>query len=217
MMRLSKPPDGTPKRSTDTVSQKHPEGAPFNRCFMWSSVISCVTLSLATACQTRAPQPIRAADFPISGYTLLDSKGHSVRLEGPFPPGLPVLVTFMYTTCTTVCPQEAAAFASLQARLGENTGRVRILAISMDPAHDTPQAMAAFLARFHAREGWTFLTGSEGDLRRVRKEFQDRVPGGGPPMPQIFLRSPKDGCWVRFSGSHSSGDLLEICRKEGVL
>lgn len=181
------------------------------------ALAASAAIALAVGCHPHVSQPVRAADFPISGYTFQDPQGRAVRLEGAFPVGLPVLVTFMYTTCTTVCPQEAATFASLQARLGENTGRVRIIALSMDPAHDTPQAMAAFMERFHAREGWTFLTGKEEDLRRVRREFQERVPGEGPSMPQVFLRSPRDGRWVRLSGSHSSGEFLEICRQEGVL
>ncbi len=182
---------------------------------MKASLMFCILL--LAGCAQKPSEPARALDFPVSAYTLIDQEGRAVHLEGVFPADRPVVLTFMFTTCKTDCPQLAASFATLQARLGSGTGRVRLMAISLDPAHDTPKAMKAFLAQFRAKEGWDFYTGSDADLRRIRHEFMDRVPGEGPLMPITFMRSPRDQRWIRIAGQRSSTEFMEICVKEGVL
>lgn len=180
-----------------------------------ASLLFCALLLVG--CAQKPAEPARAADFPVSAYQLIDQDGRAVRLEGEFPADRPVVLTFMFTTCKTDCPQLAASFATLQARLGNETGRVRLLAISLDPAQDTPKAMNAFLAQFRAKEGWDFYTGTDADLRRIRHEFMARVPGEGPLMPITFLRSPRDQRWIRIAGQRSSSEFLAICVKEGIL
>jgi len=66
-----------------------------------------------------------------------------------------VLVTFMYTRCPTVCIAMGDEFDQLQRRLGPEVaaGQVQLVSISFDPAHDTPAALAAYLARAHAHGG----------------------------------------------------------------
>lgn len=182
---------------------------------MKALLLSCVLI--LAGCEKKPTEPRRASDFPMSAYQLIDQDGRDVRLEGAFPPDRPVVITFMFTTCKTDCPQLAASFASLQARLGSESGRVRLMAISIDPSHDTPKAMKAFLAQFRAKEGWDFYTGSEVDLRRLRHEFMDRVPGEGPLMPISFLRSPRDLRWIRIAGHRSSSEFVQLCEKEGIL
>lgn len=171
-------------------------------------------LLLLLACTARAK---RVDDFPLSGFQLVDQDGRQVRLEGTFPQGTPVVLTFMYTTCTTVCPEVGAGLASLQAQLGEKAERVRLVSVSLDPDNDTPKAMKEYLGRFRARAGWDFYSGSAPELRRLRREFTQHVPGEGPIMPVFFLRSPRDGKWVRYAGRMSPSEFLEACRKEGVL
>ena len=172
---------------------------------------------LLAGCAQKPSTPTRVVDFPLSAYQLIDQDGRDVHLAGTFPADQPVVITFMFTTCKTDCPQLAASFATLQSRLGSETGRVRLLAISLDPVQDSPKAMKAFLAQFRAKEGWDLYTGSDAELRRLRHELMDRVPGEGPLMPITFLRSPRDQRWIRIAGQRSSSEFMEICVKEGVL
>lgn len=175
---------------------------------------AALALPLLLACGTRAA---RVDDFPMQGFQLVDQEGRSVRLDGPFAPGKAVVLTFMYTTCTTVCPEVGASLADLQAQLGEASGKVRLVSVTLDPANDTPQAMKDYLGRFRARPGWDFYTGSPDELRRLRRTFTQHVPGEGPIMPAYFLRSPRDGKWVRLAGRMSPSEFLAACRKEGIL
>jgi protein SCO1/2 len=55
----------------------------------------------------------------------------------------PTAVTFVYTRCPMpeFCPAIVGRFQALQARVGPE---VRLLAITLDPAYDTPEVLAAF-------------------------------------------------------------------------
>ncbi len=56
--------------------------------------------------------------------------------------GVPTLLTFIYTRCPdpSFCPAIAARMAALQGRLREE----RIVTVTLDPEHDTPEVLAAW-------------------------------------------------------------------------
>lgn len=68
-----------------------------------------------------------------------------------------VLVDFIYTRCMSYCQVLGGDFAQLQDLLAEPLaqGKVVLLSISFDPAHDTPAELAAYQERFRTRgHGW---------------------------------------------------------------
>ncbi|MBS0366522.1 MAG: SCO family protein [Proteobacteria bacterium] len=68
-----------------------------------------------------------------------------------------LLVDFIYTRCPTVCLALGGDFAQLERLLARPIaqGRVRLLSVSFDPAHDTPERLARYLQRFGGQEsGW---------------------------------------------------------------
>ncbi|MDE2150392.1 MAG: SCO family protein [Gammaproteobacteria bacterium] len=86
-----------------------------------------------------------------------------------------LLVDFIYTRCPTYCVALGATFAQLQDRLAAPiaAGRLVLLSVSVDPDHDTPQRLAAYLARAHDRgAGWIAARplGVQ-DLRRLERGF----------------------------------------------
>jgi protein SCO1/2 len=167
------------------------------------------------SCANRPTLPPPAEDFPLPDVLLVNQDGQSIRFNQRFPAGDPLVVTFIYTTCTTVCPVVCTGFASLQARLGGDSGRVHLVSVTIDPEHDTPRAMKVYLQRFRAKPGWEFLTGSPEDIRRLRREFDLHVPGPDPSMPSCYLRSPRDGKWVKVSGTKTPSEFVAECLKVG--
>ena len=87
------------------------------------------------------------------------------------------LVTFVYTSCPlpTFCPLMDQNFATIQRAVAEDSllrGRVRLVSISIDPAHDTPAVLAAHAKKRSADENvWTFLTGDVPTLQRFAGRF----------------------------------------------
>jgi protein SCO1 len=67
--------------------------------------------------------------------------------------GRPTAMQLMFTQCTTTCPLQGALFGATARRFGEDA-RPRLLSVSIDPEHDTPAALRAWMARFGASAGW---------------------------------------------------------------
>lgn len=91
--------------------------------------------------------------------------------------GTTTLVSLTYTTCPlpTFCPLMDRNLAALQTRIAGDAalaGRVRLISITIDPAHDTPAVLAAHAARLKADPAvWTFLTGDPVTVDRVAGTF----------------------------------------------
>ena len=102
---------------------------------------------------------------PIPDLELLDQDGKTVRFYSDLVKGKTVVVNFIFTTCTTICPPLGATFARVQKELGARAGRdVHFISVSVDPVTDTPERLKAWGAKFKAGPGWTFVTG---DKQRV--------------------------------------------------
>lgn len=103
---------------------------------------------------------------PPAGFELRDQDGRAVAAAGLR--GDPVVVAFLYTTCDDDCPTIAQQVRGALDDLGRD---VPALAISVDPANDTPPRARRFLARQRLTGRMRFLLGSEAELQRVWREF----------------------------------------------
>jgi protein SCO1 len=82
--------------------------------------------------------------------------------------GKAVLVTFLYANCPTLCPLIAANLHTAQARMtAAERARVQIIAVSVDPRHDTRQAVAKFLRQHRMTGRMQYLVGDAQQLGRV--------------------------------------------------
>jgi protein SCO1/2 len=91
--------------------------------------------------------------------------------------GSHTLVTFIYTRCPlpTFCPLMDQNFATIQRAVSEDPalrGHVKLISVSFDPDHDTPEVLRAHAARRKADPGmWTFLTGDRATIDRFAGRF----------------------------------------------
>jgi protein SCO1/2 len=81
-----------------------------------------------------------------------------------------LLVFFGFTRCPDVCPTSLATMTSALELLGAAGERVQPVFVTVDPARDTPQALAAYVASFHPR--LIGLTGSEAEIATVARAFR---------------------------------------------
>jgi protein SCO1/2 len=155
--------------------------------------------------------------YAIPDVTLINQDGKRVSLKGLLESDQPVVVDFIYGTCTTICPVLSAGYANLQKRLGADSRRVRLVSITIDPENDTPKVLKEYLARYRAKPGWDFLTGSRRDIDRVMHAFDAYFRNKMDHKPLNFIRSPRDGKWIRLYGLLSSQEFLQECQQAGVL
>ncbi len=73
--------------------------------------------------------------------------------------GRPFVVTFLYTRCTDACPLIGAELRDGLTRLGPRAREVSVAAVTVDPAHDTPQAARLWLRRLHEPGNFHYLLG----------------------------------------------------------
>ena len=102
-------------------------------------------------------------------FSLRDQDGRMVSLGGER--GRWVVVTFMYTRCPDVCPLIAEQLGEVLRQLGPARGRVRILAVSVDPPGDTPARVRRFIAAHRLSPEFRYLTGSRAVLQPIWREY----------------------------------------------
>lgn len=154
--------------------------------------------------------------YEVPDVMLINQDGVKVSLRKLLSSDNPVLVDFIYTTCTTICPVLSINFANFQKTMVKEKGTTRLISISIDPEFDTPMAMKAYLKRYHAKQGWDFLTGSRDDISRVLKSLNAFTQNKMSHLPVILLKKPSDGGWVRIYGLIGASELMreyEMVRK----
>ncbi|OJU86223.1 MAG: hypothetical protein BGO11_18915 [Solirubrobacterales bacterium 70-9] len=84
--------------------------------------------------------------------------------------GRTVLVAFLYTHCTDLCPIVAGKVHTAYAQIPK-AKRPLFLAVSVDPAHDTPRSAAIFNKRHRTTGEIDWLLGSQAELEKVWKAW----------------------------------------------
>ncbi len=142
----------------------------------------------------------------IPDVTLVDLDGAPVPLAAELDREGPVVLQFIFTTCSTVCPVLTGTLAASQ----EKWPGVRLVSISIDPEEDTPARLREYAARFHAgRAGghWRFLTGRIDDVVTVQKAFGAFRGDKMRHEPLTFLRAAPREPWVQLTGFPSAAEL----------
>ncbi|MBS1863451.1 MAG: SCO family protein [Actinobacteria bacterium] len=98
--------------------------------------------------------PIELTDQYGKKVDLAKLKGHSV------------LIAFLYTHCTDLCPIVAGKVHTAYAQIPK-AQRPVFLAVSVDPAHDTPASAATFNKRHRTTGEIDWLLGSRAELEKV--------------------------------------------------
>jgi protein SCO1/2 len=174
-------------------------------------ILALVSATLSTTSAHAANKSYKRTveKYTIPDIVLINQDGKKVRLQYLLAGDTPVIVDFIYGTCTTICPVLSAGFVNLQGKLAITGQKVRLVSITIDPENDTPKIMKEYLKRYRAKPGWDFLTGSRTDIDSVMRAFNAYIPDKMSHYPLNMIRNPKDGSWVRLFGIMSSREFLE--------
>lgn len=138
---------------------------------------------------------------------LLDQEGAELALATALDHDGPLLLQLIFTTCPGVCPVLAATFQAVQGQLGDDLAKVRMVSISIDPEHDTPERLRDYARRFAAGPQWLFLTGRRDDVVAVQKSFDAYRGNKMDHEPLTFLRGTPGEEWLRLEGFVSAAEL----------
>jgi protein SCO1 len=121
-------------------------------------------LGAARASSSYAEEPL-----PFGGPFALTAKGGTKVSQESFP-GKTLLIVFGFTHCPDMCPTSLAAIAEAMKLLGLDADKVQTLFITVDPARDTPDLLADYVAAFDPR--FIGLSGTEGEIAAVARSFR---------------------------------------------
>ena len=154
--------------------------------------------------------PAKSADVELRDLTLVDQDGRKVKFVSDVIGDRIVVMDFVYTSCTTVCPVLSAVFSQVQARLGDELGKeVALVSMSVDPIRDTPQRLKAYAAKHKAQPGWIWLTGSKTTMDDVLNGLGAYSPNFEDHPSMVLVGDGRTGEWSRFFGFPSPDRLME--------
>lgn len=174
-------------------------------------------LLLAGAAGSPAPGPVASYQrsfetYDVPDIALLDQDGRQVRLAARLAGKEPVVLSFFFTTCGTICPVTAAGLKRMQASLAREGTPARFVSIAIDPEQDLPAALAEYSRRLGAAPEWDFLTGDLEAVARVRKAFRAYTPSKMSHPAVYFMRAAGSGPWLRIDGLAGGAELLREFR-----
>ena len=153
----------------------------------------------------------QASKMNIPDIEVLDQNGRKIHFYTDLVKGQTVVINFIFTTCTTICPPLGATFARVQKELGDKVGRdVRFISISVDPATDTPERLKAWGAKFHAGDGWTFVTGNKPQVDELLRVLGASSARREDHSPTVLIGNDAHGAWTRTYGLANTGQLVQI-------
>lgn len=134
--------------------------------------------------------------------------GKKVNFRDELKDGRVVVLSFIYTSCTAICPMTSQTIFKLQGKLGGDLDKVHLVSVSIDPEQDTPEKLAKYADKFHASKFWDHYTGTEEASIAVQKAMEAYRGDKMNHAPATFVWNGKGGKWVRVDGFATADDLL---------
>jgi len=151
------------------------------KLFVWLFIVvltlTTMVLWLTRGVPTATNQPGSTATAPVQSsgqaalggnFLLTDQQGREVS-DTQFR-GKLMLVFFGFTRCPDICPLGLTAITGALEKLGTQAASVVPVFITVDPAHDTPEVLAAYMKNFHP--SFTALTGSETQISAAAENYK---------------------------------------------
>lgn len=161
-----------------------------------SYFLSVLAIILLTACGSANNEEesslfgtdITGADFA-TDFNLTDHNGQPRQLSDY--QGKIVALFFGFTHCPDICPTTMADLASAMKLMGNQSDKVQVLFVTVDPERDTQEVLAKFVPSFDKR--FVGLTGTPEQIDQTAKTFK------------IFYSKQQEVGQSGYSFDHSAG------------
>jgi protein SCO1 len=177
-----------------------------------------VSLALAAGAVTPATAVAPSSSAARVHYTvpavqLVRDDGKVVSLPEEIDDGRPVVLNFIFTTCSSICPLTSQVLAQFQQRLGTDSAHVHLMSISVDPEEDTPARLREYAHKFHAGPGWQHYTGTMEASLAAQRAFNVWRGDKMSHTPVTFVRAAPGEPWLRLDGFVTADELLQRYRQ----
>jgi cytochrome oxidase Cu insertion factor (SCO1/SenC/PrrC family) len=165
-----------------------------------------------------SPGPARptakSESFEIPDVPVYDQTGRKLSFFSDLVKGRTVVISFIFTTCTTICPPLTAGLCKVQQEL-MSTGdhRIQLISITVDPVTDVPERLNSFAQKFGAKPGWTFVTGNKQDIDRLLKALGAYASEPTAHSPMILIGNEPAQFWTRTYGLARPSTIRDLILK----
>ena len=160
----------------------------------------------------KTPEEAAASYFPNVVLRTQDNK--PVQFFSDLLKGKTVLINFVFTTCTGVCPTMTSNLRKVQDQLGERVGNdITMISFTVDPAVDTPEALKKYALSFGVKPGWYFVTGAPADLELVLRKLGGFVQDKNDHTNLLIVGNVETGNWIKvFALARPAEIVAEIIK-----
>ena len=153
---------------------------------------------------------------PAPGFTLVDQFGQTHSLSDFH--GKVVVLAFIDSRCTDVCPLTAQVLRQSIARLGARAGQVQLLAVNANPTATSVADVRQWSDQHGMTSDWLFLTGSADQLQPLWAAYHLDVEvaanGDVTHTPAVYLIDRQGGeQWLDLtdpSGAAMAGEVADL-------
>jgi cytochrome oxidase Cu insertion factor (SCO1/SenC/PrrC family) len=166
----------------------------------------------AEANKAKTPAETAASYFPNTLLVTQDNK--QVRFFDDLLKGKIVLINFMFTTCTGVCPAMTSNLLKVQDYLGDRVGKsVNMISISVDPTVDTADALKKYADNYKVKRGWYFLTGKKEDVDLVLRKVGGFVKDKNEHTSLLIMGNVETGEWMKVFAMTKPSEIADMVIK----
>jgi protein SCO1/2 len=149
------------------------------------------------------------AKLSIPDISVQTQDGKSLNFYSELVEGKAVIINFIYTSCTAICPMSGDNFSKLQASLGERLNKdVFLISVTTDPEIDTAQKLKTWSERFKPKEGWTLVTGEKTAMIKLLVALTGSGPTKDFHSPTVLLIDDQNKSWITSYGLGSPANLI---------
>ena len=203
------------------------QDSPLNRLRVVETALAGLLLLAATTGCRDAPSTSSSAAIVASALPL------DIRIPGPHfeltdEKGKPFgsddmqtkvwVVDFVFTSCPSVCPELTHKMAKVLERTAD-VPSIHFLSVSVDPENDTPEKLAAFVAKNGVTsDRWSLVTGAPAAVEDAIRGFKigfSRSPGGLLTHDEHFVLVDREGTIRGYFVANDDGlvDLEKQARR----
>ena len=176
-----------------------------------SAALVCVGALLLTAAAA-ATVSRSSVTYETPDVSLVRADGKRVSLPRELDDGRPVLLNFIFTTCSSICPLTSRTLEEFQHKLGREAARVHLMSISIDPEQDTPGRLSAYARKFHAGPEWQYYTGTVAASLAAQRAFDVYRGEKMSHTPVTLMRAAPGKPWLRIEGFVTPDELVDDYR-----
>ncbi len=145
--------------------------------------------------------------------SMIRQDGKKVDFPAEVADGRLTVVSFIYTSCQTICPATSQTFLKLQEKLASQDKSVHLVSISIDPENDTLPKLLQYAEKYHANKNWNFYTGSAEASITLQKRFGVYQGDKMNHAPVYFIQGASLDKWTRIDGLVTADFLLSTIRQ----